>query len=174
MNMQKEIEIAVYSENDDILKQNTDTLQNCIVDTLQLFNVRENLNQYLSLFAQMAVYGTECVENISVLRAIHNVRYLLDVLAVKKDDEPIVRGFSWDELPDILTDDDMKRISGWTSTTLASKRSRRDIPYVEKPFIGYPKDKIKAFFEQNVKLPLSMREEEYDDKIDTSIRKKKR
>ena len=43
MNMQKEIEIAVYSENDDILKQNTDTLQNCIVDTLQLFNVRENL-----------------------------------------------------------------------------------------------------------------------------------
>ena len=174
MNMQKEIEIAVYSETDDILKQNTDTLQNCIVDTLQLFNVRENLNQYLSLFVQMEGYGTECVENISVLRAIHNVRYLLDVLAVKKDDEPIVRGFSWDELPDILTDADMIRISGWTSATLASKRSRKEIPYVEKPFIAYPKKEIKALFEQNVKLPLSMREEEYDDKIDTSIRKKKR
>lgn len=95
--------------------------------------VIENINSWINQLKMAEQCGTNTMtldgytNYTNVIR--HNLEYAIEFLAdppqIKK--KPIV----WDEMPDLLTDEQLAEYFGWAISTIQSKRSRGELPKVD-------------------------------------------
>ena len=142
------------------------------IESLYMILVQELQNDYNNTFYPMYQLGTDIVnyggKNLVVAEVLRNIQVAISFFK----NPPTILSINWDELPDLLTEEDMIQITGWSAATLATKRSRNEIPYTDKPIIAYPKEDLKKYFEMHKHLPMAMRTEEFDDKAHSMVRKK--
>lgn len=79
--------------------------------------------------------GTESIslwlgsDEVRISQILDNLKYSKQFFLSKTKEER--KSITFDELPDYLTDEDLSRLFGWEPTTIASKRSRGEIPRVD-------------------------------------------
>ena len=75
-----------------------------------------------------------------------------------------IQGFNWSDLPELMGETDVMRITGWARTTLLSKKSRGEIPY-NKILNVYPRDEFRRLIDDNFFLPEAIRTENFAQKV---------
>ena len=99
-----------------------------------------------------------------------NLRYAIDFLSDPPQSvrKPIV----WDEMPDLLTDEQMSEYFGWAIPTIQSKRSRGELPKIDGMALTPKKLLIEMFESLSVAHNDTARTEE--DAIKTKVNSFKR
>lgn len=142
------------------------------IETTYMLLIQELKSDYDNTFFPMYQLGTDIVnydgKKLVVAEVLRNIQVAISFFK----NPPTILSINWDELPDLLTEEDMIQITGWSAATLATKRSRNEIPYTDKPIIAYPKDDLKKYFEMHKHLPMAMRTEEFDTKAHSMVKKK--
>ena len=177
LDLQKRIDALIYhTENDELFLDGVHDIQK-IINELELNDIRIYLVNLLnSTFIPMNQLGTYFVsigdgKDIAVEKIIRYAKYLIEHLKV---DKQYIGGIKWDELPDLMTEEEIMRITGWTATTLSSKRSRGEIAFTKKPIL-YPKNEFKVYLESGMFVPPELQKQEnYDDAVDGIIRKNRK
>lgn len=150
----------------------TNKMQHGNIGTTYMLLIQELQNDYNTIFYPMYQLGTDIVnyngETLMVAEVLRNIQVAISFFK----NPPTTLSICWDELPDLLTEDELIQITGWSVATLATKRSRNEIPYTDKPIIAYPKEDLKKYFELHKHLPMAMRTEEFDNKAHSMVKKK--
>lgn len=89
-----------------------------------------------------------------------SIELYIEGLKVEKPKKEIV----FDKLPDFLTPEDLSELFGWTISTIASKKSRNEIPYIEGINL-FPKKELFEMLAQKTKNPFKNYDEILDGKI---------
>lgn len=150
----------------------TNKKQHGNIETTYMLLIQELKSDYDHTFFPMYQLGTDIVnysgKNLVVAEVLRNIQVAISFFK----NPPTTLSICWDELPDLLTEDELIQITGWSAATLATKRSRNEIPYTDKPIIAYPKDDLRKYFEMHKHLPMAMRTEEFDNKAHSMVKKK--
>lgn len=95
-----------------------------------------DINSWLSQIMMAESCGTlkmkidDCVNYTEVIK--RNFQYA--VVFLSDPPQNVRKAIVWDDMPDLLTDDQLSEYFGWAIPTIQSKRSRGELPKVE----GYP------------------------------------
>lgn len=98
----------------------------------------------------------------------------LEYDSAKKPENPF--GFNYEDFPDYLNEEAIMAITGWSSKTLANKRSLRQIPFFKNECrkVIYPKKEIFNYLFSNCSEPAMTRKENAHIKVEEHIRKTSR
>jgi hypothetical protein len=108
----------------------------------------ENLRNWMEQITLAEQCGTIDItmegftNNTSIVR--RNLQYAVEFLTNPPQKERL--SIVWDEMPDLLTDEQLSKYFGWAIATIQSKRSRGELPKIEGMALT-PKKKLMEMFE---------------------------